>query len=137
MLTEAEIRNRIVESQAKIEARKRRMNNESKIRQEMAKDAVAFSILNKLRFCHIRRTHVFDYTEPKGGITVCYSQPRNSSVITFAVSQCSPKDVYCKASGRINSVDQWKMEHHIHLLKPKKMKAADFLRDNVFAYMAY
>ena len=132
---------------ARIEASKRRVDEKRKVDHErratlesQAKAAVSFAMKNGLRFSHIRCSYLdFDKVPykpaAKGGVTVCYSKPHNSSVITLAITQCSPKDVYCRAAGRINAVANWQNEHKISMLLPKGVKPSDFLKNYLFSYV--
>lgn len=134
-MQQADIDARIAATQDRVDA-KRRVENEFRTQlYAQARAAVQFAMKNKLRFCHVRKYLEYDdKVKAKGGVTVCYSKPMGSSIITFSLSQCSPKDVYCRATGRVNSVDNWQNGNHISLLLPKHVKPSDFLKNYLFNY---
>lgn len=53
-----------------------------------------------IRFLHIRKFHNVDDTLlGKGGTTVAYEV--DDDTIRFAIAKCSPRDNYCRKTGRV------------------------------------
>ena len=141
-MQQADIDARIAATQERVDAKRRVEHGFRAQLYAQAREAVQFAMKHKLRFCHVRATarsipgrpEIRNWIKAKGGATICYSKPMGSSIITFSLSQCSPKDVYCRATGRINSVDNWQNGNHISLLLPKHVKPSDFLKNYLFNY---
>jgi hypothetical protein len=68
----------------------------------------------------------------KGGATVAWNYKyKNHSLakrwIEVSVAICSPKDTYCKRTGRLHAAVNFERQHRIALRVPRDMRPAEFL----------
>lgn len=127
---------RIEATRVRVAAKRAEEQKVRNVFMEAAQAAVRSAMQQKMRFCHIRaRAGGNGIVAAKGGVTVVYHKPRHSNLVTFAVTQCSPKDVYCRATGRIHAVSNWKDGRRVTLILPKNTKPSVFFKDFLFGYV--